>query len=138
MNEFQRKQEALATQKRQFAQAVARGQAGALDRMGQQIEAGDKILLHTEVDLIFDVVSVNPVLDPRVPPGVMEVAVTVTFPLQIPAGRPFPKVVIIARRQPAEAQPGTDNGTGETAPEETQAEPSGLVDASGVPLEPTT
>ena len=112
MNDQKRRQEESATARRQFAQSVARGQLGAMDRFGQPIEAGDQLMVRTPFDLVFTVVTVNPLLDPRAPAGLMDVVCTVTFPLRIPAGQPYTMAHVVSKRPAVAGLPGTDHGEG--------------------------
>ena len=99
MNEQERQQQERARQMKSFAAAFGRGQANAVDRFGQIIRDGDKMMLRFQVDPIVDVMAVNPVLDPKAPAGLIDVMCTVTFPLRVPAGQPFQFANIVSRRQ---------------------------------------
>lgn len=108
MNEHRTRNEDLAKLRRQFQQAVAMGQIQALDRMGRPLEVGDLVLLRTETDIIFTVLSVVPVLDIKAPVGLMEATLTVTFPLRFPGGQRFQHAVILAKKVPEAANPNGD------------------------------
>lgn len=112
MNEQRRAAEQHAQQLKSFAAAFGRGQARAVDRFGNPIHDGDKLMLRFQVDPIVDVISVNPVLDPKLPAGLIDVMCTVTFPLRVQAGMPFQMAHIIARRQETSVPAGSDNGNG--------------------------
>ncbi len=112
MSEQERRQQEQARQMRSFAAAFAQGQAKAVDRFGNEFQPGDKVMVRFGLDPVVDVVSVNPVLDPRAQPGLIDVVCTVTFPLRIPSGRPYEAANIVARRQEAVPAPGSDNGKG--------------------------
>jgi hypothetical protein len=116
MNEHQRRQQEMADARRKFADGVARGQIAALDRFGNRIDIGDKLMWKNLVDLVFDVVAVNPVMDPRVAPGLMDITLTVTFPIRYNGGVPYDKAVIIAKREPVSIPAGSDNGNQPTGP----------------------
>lgn len=109
MNEQERQQQERARQMKSFAAAFGRGQANAVDRFGQIIKDGDKLMLKFQVDPIVDVMAVNPVLDPKAPAGLIDVMCTVTFPLRVQAGQPFQFANIVARRQETAV---SDNGQG--------------------------
>ncbi len=133
MSEQQRQQEQHAQQMKSFAGAFARGQANALDRFGNPMAEGDKLMLRFQVDPIVDVVSVNPVLDPRAQPGTIQVMCTVTFPLIVMAGKSFQFANIVARRQAVEATPSNGTGPQLVDPPAVDADPSGDVE----PIPPT-
>lgn len=89
---MRRQQEAQkATQ--QFLRALSAGQVHAIDRFGLPIEAGSKVEFHGSLDLVFDVVGVAPILDPKVPPGMLNVTLTVTFPMQLRANQITPTLI---------------------------------------------
>ncbi len=113
MNEHKAQAEQMAKQRRLFAQAFALKQTGARDRFGNAIEAGDKIAFHPDIDVIVDVLSVTPVLDPNAPAGIVEFVVSATFPVRINANQPYPKAIIVMKAQPAQALAGSDNGSGQ-------------------------
>jgi hypothetical protein len=113
MNEHRQRQEELARARRQFQQMVALGQIGARDRFGNPIETGDQMMVRLPFDLVYQVVAVNPVMDPREPPGLMDLVCTVTFPLRMRAGEAYMLGHVVAKAPPVAAvQPGTDNGGG--------------------------
>ena len=103
MNEHKRRSEAAQAEIKKFLTALSAGQAAPVDRFNRKIEVGQKILLSTPVDLVFDVVGIAPVLDPQAPPGLINVQVTVTVPITCQANRPAQNVVIIGEGQPQAA-----------------------------------
>lgn len=120
MNEHKQRQEELARARRQFQQMVALGQIGARDRFGNMIETGDQMMVRLPFDLVYQVVAVNPVLDPNQPPGLMDLVCTVTFPLRIRVGEPYMLGHVVAKAPPmAAVQPGSDNGGPTRDPEST-------------------
>lgn len=129
MNDHQAKAAELARQRRLFAQAFALGQTGAADRFGRPIGVGDKILFSNEIDLVFDVLAMTPVLDPNQPPNTVEFTLSTSFPVRVSAGMPYGKAIIIQKAEPIRQVPSTDNGSGHEAedplpaPEET---PTGI------------
>lgn len=112
----------MQAESRRFLSALSAGQAGARDRFNNIIEGGQKLLYKTPYDLIFDVVSVAPVLDPQAPPGMMDVMLTVTFPLRVMANQANPGAVIVAKAQPQEqpasgqAQEAEDHSSNDAPP----------------------
>lgn len=110
MNDQKRHAEQHAQNLRNFAAAFGRGQAKALDRFNNEIRDGDKLMLHFAIDPVVDVVSVNPVLDPKAPAGLIDVLVTVTLPLRVQAGQAFQGCNMVARRQETAVPVGSGNG----------------------------
>lgn len=83
--------------RQQFAQAVARGDAALRDRFGNAIQPGTKILWHTPVDMIWTVVDVKPVLDPRQQPGLVELVLTSDSARNfLPVNQPLVGMIVIA------------------------------------------
>lgn len=106
-----------AAARRQFAQAVAQGRTGAIDRFGQRIQVGDQLMLRLDVDHVYSVTDVRPVLDPKLPPGLIDVLCTITFPLRLEAGLPYAKCNVVARRLEGELPgPEGQNGSGPEDP----------------------
>ena len=128
MNDQRRQQEDHARNLRNFAAAFGRGQAKAMDRFGNEMREGDKMMIRFAIDPVVDVVSVNPVLDPKAPAGLIDVVCTVTFPLRVPAGQPYQGCNIIARRQETAVPAGSDNGKGPTLALVETSAPEGTVD----------
>ena len=126
MNEHQRRREAQQAAQRQFLNALSAGQAGALDRFANPIQVGQKILYHPPFDLIYEVASVAPVLDPKMAPGMMAVTLTVTFPVHMGANQPNPNAVIVGHVEPQAEQP-TDATAAEPAATAPPAESSPIV-----------
>jgi hypothetical protein len=114
MSEQQRRQEQAAQQMKSFAAAFAQGIAKPVDRFGNEIKAGDKIMLRFGVDPVLDVVSITPVLDPRAEPGMIDIVCTVTFPLRVKSGVPYQMTSVVARRQEADVPNPSNNGGGST------------------------
>lgn len=117
MSEERRRQEELNRQRNQFAQMVARGQVAARDRFGRVIKEGDRIILKTDVDLIFDVTSIGPVLDPQMAPGLLRLNLAVAFPLNVIGNQPYMQALVVGRakidaEKPSEAE---SNGAGDPA-----------------------
>lgn len=100
MSEQKRRNEAAHAEIRKFLTALSAGQAAAVDRFNRKIEVGQKLLVSTPVDLVFDVVGIAPVLDPQAPPGLINVQVTVTVPITVQANRPAQNVIIIGEAAP--------------------------------------
>lgn len=127
-NEHQIRQKQIQDASRQFLRALSAGQVGAKDRFGNTIEGGQRLLYKTPHDLIFDVVTVNPVLDPRVPPGSMDITLSVTFPLRVAVNTANPNAIVVTQ-----AQPKTDNAAIQPAGEAPAEEPTPAGDDAFVP-----
>jgi hypothetical protein len=135
MNDHRARQEQMQKASRAFLQALSAGQVSAVDRFGLKIEPGSKLLYHGAVDVVYDVVSVNPVLDPRVPPGILEIMVTVTFPIRTQANQINPLAVVMPhlRQAPVDAPPTDPPSEGSDA-ELSEAE-KGIAEAGPEPSE---
>lgn len=60
-----------------------------IDRFGNVIREGSTVMFRPEVDLVYQVVGVRPVMDPRAPPGLVDVQLQVApFVLRVPARQP--------------------------------------------------
>lgn len=121
MSEERRRNEALAAQRRQFLQAFSTGALAAVDRFGNPIQPGCKMLFRNQVDMVVTCVAVNPVLDPRVPPGQVDVILSMQAPVRVTAGQQFPFFCVVGQ-PPAEGQ--------------LQAPPNGQPEDEGPAVEP--
>lgn len=92
---------------RQFLDMLSSGTLTARDRFGNTIEIGHRVMLKTDVDLMFDVVAITPEMDPKAPAGILNVMLTATFPMAIRAGVPYAKVHIIGQAPTPAAAEGT-------------------------------
>lgn len=94
---------------RSFAQAVAAGDQNAMarDRFGVTIKAGDLLLYRPNVDMVFKVADVKPVLDPRIGPGHVTIVLVVEAPITLRVGMPVSNMIVIGMpaTAPAEAPP---------------------------------
>lgn len=125
-SEERRKHEQQAQARQAFAQALSAGDPHALprDRFGVAIRPGMKVLYRPNVDMIFDVVDVRPVLDPRLPPGVVTIVLQAAAPVSVRIGQPVINMIVIATDAPkdgAEADPAPP--VGEPAPPEEPVAP---------------
>lgn len=72
----------------------------AIDRMGRPIEPGHLILFHASEDLLFEVVSVGPVLNPSVQGGrSMRMVIQANFPVEFMPAYPNRGVVVVGETQ---------------------------------------
>ena len=67
LRQAERRQREAQEASRQFLRALAAGQASAVDRFGEPIEVGCKLLYKASFDIVFQVVGVSPVLDRNLP-----------------------------------------------------------------------
>lgn len=87
-DDFRRRQE-LHKLQQQFAQALAAGQVSVIDRIGQKIEQGALVVYRPPHDFVYEVKSITPILDPRVPPGQVQIVLDCTVPVVFMAGQPI-------------------------------------------------
>ena len=87
---------------REFAQALSTGQAAMLDRFGVQVTKDNLIMYHQPYDLVFVVEDVIPILDPRMPPGLVHVKLSCTTDLQIAVNQRSMTVIACGQRENAE------------------------------------
>ena len=104
MNEHQLRQKQAQEATRRFLQGLSAGQVAAVDRYGRALKVGQTVLIQPELSLEFQVTAVNPVLDPKVPPGYMSVTFSATIPFVDKANVPWVRVLII--KEPAEGAAG--------------------------------
>lgn len=114
MNEHQVRQKQMQEASRQFLQALSSGQANPLDRFQNIIQRGQKLLYKAPVDVLFDVVSITPVLDPNVPPGYLDVQLTVTFPVRVLANQQNQRMIVMQTSPAKEEEKPSDTATGAT------------------------
>ncbi len=96
--EEERKRALAMDASRAFGAAVRDGLVSALDRFGQPITAGTLVLYRSNVDVVFQVLDVKPVLDPRVPTGAVTLVLAVEIPLTVPVRQPIVTLVKIGAR----------------------------------------
>jgi len=101
---------------REFQPQPPRPPMVALDRFGKMIEAGHLILFHNEEDLIFEVVSVGPALNPMIQGGqAIQVVLQAKFPVVFQPAMPNRKMAICGEtRAKTEAAAGK-NGQPQTS-----------------------
>lgn len=108
----------------QFGNAVARGEAAVLDRFGSLIKTGDLVIWRPPHDLIFKVVDVKPVLDPRAQPGMIQMMFEVQVPVAGLAGLPNMGMILCGHSSADDrhtdlhgVKPGTPNSEGTQVPD---------------------
>lgn len=126
MNELEKQREQLNRAHNQFRQQHAAGGAPALDRFGRVLKVDDIVMLRTDVDLLYTVVSITPSMNRNGPPGVLNVKLTATFDLAVQAGSPYRMVHVYASKGPVAEDPAAnhdDNGQPKTEPAADESRP---------------
>jgi len=102
-----------------FAQDFASGRAAVLDRFATAVKPHDLVLWHPPHDLVYEVVQIDPILNPapNQPIGMIQVTLTMTAPVQFLARQPAMSMVIVGHQHaPDQAELATPAGTSENAP----------------------
>lgn len=115
MNEQQIKAQQMAAARRQFTQAFATGQVGAIDRFSNKITDGANVIYKVPYDLQFTVQAITPVLDPRMPPGYIDIVLTTSTRVRVPANQQNMNMMVMGdtSAKPAAAtlpDPSPDSG----------------------------
>jgi hypothetical protein len=113
--EFQR-QHAVQHAMAQFARDVASGVAVPLDRFRNAITVGDLVLYDPPIPTVFQVESIEPVLDPRQPAGMICLAVTVKLPIYIPVMQATGNLIKVGHVPTGEEAGSDGQGTGAATP----------------------
>lgn len=131
-NERARQQFREAQQRRDVAQQLANGDAHVLDRFGKPITPGALVLWRAPFDMVCEVTAVTPVLDPRFPPGLVQLVVTMTAPVQAAMGAPQMGLVVVGyQHEPGHAALETPDVEGErTTTPTTPTEATDATDAT--------
>lgn len=87
----------------EFARRVNTGSIPVIDRMGNQLKPEMVIIYDPEVDQIFEVVNIAPVLDPSAPQGLARVTLQATCQVVVPLGQPIQRFMFCGFKS-AEAQ----------------------------------
>jgi hypothetical protein len=106
VNEHQIKRANAAERRLKWIRAVERGEVKIIDRFMNEVTAGSHVLLHPAVDILMDVVSVQPNLRSDQPEGYFTVTLSVTMPVQVPCNLPWVQAILMATSdQPAPSSP---------------------------------
>lgn len=92
----------LSVAQQQFASQVHAGHVSARDRFGNPVQVGSLIVWHADIDTVWEVVAVRPVLDPSKPPGFLSVEVRAAGQFHALAQNLLPSVITVGARQPVE------------------------------------
>ena len=100
-----------------------------VDRLGKLIEPGHLVLFHPGDDLIFEVLSVGPVLNPGIQNGkAIQVVLSATFPVQFMPATPNRGMVIVGESKARLEAKAANNGQGQAIPPPgDEVPPSGIV-----------
>lgn len=102
----------MQMERERFARAVASGvpQAMPMDRFGNAIQPGQHALYDPEVSLVFRIADLKPILDPKMPPGMVAMRLTADFTISVPFGQPLARLIAIGGQpvQPPTDQPADD------------------------------
>jgi len=79
-------QRELSQQLQKFARDLATGRTGLVDRFGIKITPGCYVMYRPDIDLIFEVVDVVPILDHSRPPGHLRAKLIATSDVEFVAG----------------------------------------------------
>ena len=99
-----RRQEEIAKMQRQFAQAVAAGQAQVLDRFSKPIVEGSLVVWKCPQDWVWLISEVKPLLGPQDPQGCLQLTMTVTVPAVCRVNSPVVEMIVVGQ-QPKDAPP---------------------------------
>lgn len=76
---------------------------GVVEMRGRKLEVGDEVILNTGNPIFFRVIDIKPVLDPKAPPGLLQVEVAAAIHFYATRGQINPE--FIRTRTAAEAGP---------------------------------
>jgi hypothetical protein len=100
-----------------FAKTEALSVSQTYDRFGRPLQEGDIIHLLGKLDIMWRVVSVKPILNPKAPPGTIEIQLHAVFVTGVPGGQLVTDVIKVKDAsefaQPA-GQADGDPGDGES------------------------
>lgn len=76
---------------------------GVVEMRGRKLEIGDEVMLNTGNPIFFRVIDIRPVLDPNMPPGLMQIEVAAAIHFFAPKGQT--QIEFIRTRTAEEAGP---------------------------------
>src|SRR5262245_7665100 len=82
-----------------FEQAYAGGTVHVKDRHNRNMRVGDLVEFTPDRPLVFQVDQMTPVLDPRMPPGLIHVVMSCTVPITWEHGVPGKDILIIGHSE---------------------------------------
>jgi hypothetical protein len=108
VNDHQARQHQQQADARRFLQALSAGQVHVFDRFQNLIEPGCKVVYQPPEAPLCDVISVQPVLDPNLPTGLLDVTMTTTLKVRTRGNMAMTGAIVVGPppedRQPATAQ----------------------------------
>lgn len=120
----------------QFAQGVSDGAFTALDRFGNRITRGALVLYRPDMDVVYQVKEVVPVMDPRLPQRMVRLTLDAMVPLTVMVGAMVPNLLFLGRGPGDNGRPTLTAGgiadLSAEAPGEADIEPQ-TPPADGVP-----
>jgi hypothetical protein len=81
--------------RRKAAAEMAAGRAAPLDRLGAPIQVGSLVLWHPPYDLVYQVDSITPVLDPRAPAGLVQMNLSIKVPIQAALNQVATSMIVV-------------------------------------------
>lgn len=80
---------------------AATGPAGVLDCRGRELQVGDEIILDLHGPTFVRVAAIEPVLDPRQPPGMMRIALGALYQFVSAKGQRNPEFIRVQTAEEA-------------------------------------
>lgn len=94
------KQEQMKRAQADFARAVQQGMVAPIDRFGNRVRPGMRVLYRPPFDLVYEVDAITPLLDPRQPAGLVTLMLSVkAFPVVVPVGQIYPAILVLQPRE---------------------------------------
>lgn len=115
-------QQALKRAREQFNQAIQAGQAAIYDNIGCRIEPGQLVMFAPPPNVWrWLVADVQPILDPRLPPGLLTLTLQVVVPMQVQMGTKVGNLLVVGEQEAA--KPPQDEPAPAAEPEPEPAHP---------------
>lgn len=96
----QRKRQSEEAQARQLVNdAVQTGRTGLLDRFGRRLQVGSGVLFDPPSTLLFLIDDIQPSIDPKMPPGMMQLTLSCTAGGAYQAGMPIDRITAVGIRE---------------------------------------
>ncbi len=73
------------------------GSLAALDAFGRPLEIQDDVLYQPPSALIYKIMAAAPILDPQAPPGLLQLTLVCTVPVNVMSGQPTPNLMLVGR-----------------------------------------
>ena len=93
----------------QFAARVHAGELSLIDRFGRKVRPGDLVTWQVDIQTIWEIASVKPILDPKAPAGAIQVELRAAGNINALANQILDKLIIVGHHDPvAETAVGKD------------------------------